>query len=435
MKPEWGKNGKINQHRDLSICFHESNAMILIRSRWHLLVLICGLLSGRAADAESLTPSATQFNSVPVFLRMRILEHFRLSKETGLANEPGKCSVLARADKPRNGIVVKPISPMAAEQFVAVSSRGRVRFDASRWEKCVPKRFRMQGHTFEFMTRYQFRAGLVRVFRVRFPSPVKTAIAVNNTVHGRYFQPAGPGPHPGVICLHILGGDFLLNRMIANSLARQGIAALTIQMPYYGDRRDRKSPRRMIDRDPRTTAEGMRQAVLDVRQAAAWLRARPEVGEKRLGIMGISLGGIVTALAAEAEPRFRNVAIYLGGGGLGSMVWKHPNKDAKRFREQWLKQGGTRASFLKIISAVDPATYGHLLKNRRVLMVAARNDRIIPRRATLTLWNSIGSKPKLIWLNSGHVTAAWYLIGELDRLQRFFNSTESAINVATPCAK
>ena len=360
------------------------------RGWWNFLVLVPGLFSGRRALAGK--------PSVPV----------------------------PTADRARS---------TASEPFAVVSAGGHVRFEASRWEKCVPDKFRMRPHRFRYATRFQFRAGSVRVFRVRFPSPVKTEIPANNTVYGYYFQPAGTGPHPGVICLHILGGEFLLTRMIANSLARQGIAALTIQMPYYGNRRAPTSRRRMIERDPRTTAAGMRQAVLDVRQSAAWLGARSEVDAKQLGIMGISLGGIVTALAAEAEPRFRNVAIYLGGGGLGRMVWKHPNKDAVLFRQQWLKQGGTRASFLKIVATVDPATYGHLLENRRVLMVAARNDRIIPPLATRTLWNSIGGKPRLVWLNSGHVTAAWYLMGELDRLHRFFKATGSTINAAAPCAE
>src|SRR5690606_11936745 len=120
----------------------------------------------------------------------------------------------------------------------------------------------------------------------------------------------------GVVVLHILGGEFALSRMTANSLAREGIAALFVKMPYYGERRSRSSPRRMISRDPHETVEGMTQAVLDIRRAAAWLAARPEVDKEKLGVTGISLGGIMSSLSAAAEPRFRKVAPYLAGGNL-----------------------------------------------------------------------------------------------------------------------
>ena len=58
----------------------------------------------------------------------------------------------------------------------------------------------------------------------------------------------------------------------------------------------------------------MTQAVLDIRRGAAWLAARPEVDSEQLGITGISLGGIMSALGASGEPRLKNVAVFLGGG-------------------------------------------------------------------------------------------------------------------------
>ncbi|MGH7202313.1 MAG: alpha/beta hydrolase, partial [Planctomycetaceae bacterium] len=224
-----------------------------------------------------------------------------------------------------------------------------------------------------------------------------------------------------VVVLHILGGDFALSQTIANALARKKVAALFIKMPYYGERRPEGSRRRMISRDPHETVAGMTQAVLDIRRAAAWLCNRPEVDADALGVTGISLGGIMSALSAAAEPRFRRVAIYLGGGKLGEMLWDEFDRfGAEEFRRQWIAAGGTRESFLETIRPVDPCSYGHLLRDRTVLMVAATEDEIIPRAATLALWESIGKKPELIWLDAGHVTAGRYIFGEIERLGKFF---------------
>jgi dienelactone hydrolase len=260
----------------------------------------------------------------------------------------------------------------------------------------------------------------VRVYKVRFPSPVETDIDVNNTVYAEYYQPAGAGPFPGCVVLHILGGEFPLSQMVANALARKGVAALFVKMPYYGERRAKDSPRRMISRDPHETVEGMTQAVLDIRRAAAWLGARPDVDEDRLGVTGISLGGIMSALSAAAEPRFRKVAIYLGGGQLAEALWALEHEDAEEFRAKWVADGGTRESFVKTLQPVDPVTYAHLLKDREVLMVAARHDEVIPPASTLALWRAIGTQPELVWLDAGHISAALYLYGEMQRLGRFF---------------
>lgn len=305
-----------------------------------------------------------------------------------------------------------------------VPADGEVVFAPTEAEPEVPERFRLQRHSFEYEAEFARTSGPVRVYKVRFPSPVETEIDVNNTVHAEYYQPAGEGPFPGCVVLHILGGEFPLSQMVANTLARKGVAALFVKMPYYGERRAKDSPRRMISRDPHETVEGMTQAVLDIRRAAAWLGARPDVDEDRLGVTGISLGGIMSALSAAAEPRFRKVAIYLGGGQLAEALWALEHEDAEEFRARWSADGGTRESFVRTLRPVDPVTYAHLLKDREVLMVAARHDEVIPPASTLALWKAIGTQPELVWLDAGHISAAVYLYGEMQRLGRFFGEDD-----------
>ncbi|WP_145440685.1 alpha/beta hydrolase family protein [Gimesia chilikensis] len=316
----------------------------------------------------------------------------------------------------------KPMEPL----YVDIPEQGEVRFETTSKEDRVPERFHLDPHTFPFQCHFKRMSGPVKVYDVSFPSPVKTEVKENNTVHGHYYQPEGEGPFPACVCLHILGGGFELSEMSANALARQGIAALTIKMPYYAQRRGTGefSGRRMISFVPEHTAAGMTQAVLDIRRAAAWLASREEVDADRLGVTGISLGGIMSALSSEAEPRFSKVAIYLGGGNLALGIWENPHPHARLFRKQWLEHGGTFESFVKIMSPVDPHTYGHLLKDRDVLMVAAKHDEILPPSTAVALWESIGKQPELVWLDAGHISAALYIFGETQRLTTFFSNWE-----------
>ncbi|MGE5192794.1 MAG: alpha/beta hydrolase family protein [Deltaproteobacteria bacterium] len=318
----------------------------------------------------------------------------------------------ARAEEP----VAKP-----APEFADIPAREVVRFEPAEAESRVPEHFRLAAHDFEARSRAVRAGSRFRMVRVTFPSPVTTEIAENNTVYGEYFQPAGKGPYPACVVLHILGGDFLLAETVASHLARQGVAALFIKMPYYGPRRGKDSPKRMLSEDPRETVAGMTQAVLDIRRATAWLGERDEVDEERLGITGISLGGIMSALAASGEPRLKNVAIVLGGGNFADLLWANPTERAQRFREKWLAEGGTRETFREVVSRIDPATHGHLMKGRRVLLIEAKNDEIIPPESAKALWESIGREPNLVWLDAGHYTAIRYLPQELVRLDQFFN--------------
>lgn len=307
-----------------------------------------------------------------------------------------------------------------APKFVTLPEAGEVDFQITPDEPRVPELFRMRDHQFSFTSKYERLSGDVKVSKVTFPSPVKTEIEENNTVHALYFQPAGNGPFPGVTVLHILGGDFILSQTVANALARHGVAAMAIKMPYYGERRRPGHPRRMLSRDVSEAVDGMTQAVKDIRRSTAWLRSRPEIDDHDLGVTGISLGGVMSALSAEAEPRIRKVGIQLAGGELGKNIWESTQKETHGFREEWLAKGGTRESFIKTISVVDPTTNGHLLKGRKVLMLAARKDEIFPVESTLALWKSIGEEPQLVWLeDAGHYTSLLYIMRETERLSEF----------------
>lgn len=298
--------------------------------------------------------------------------------------------------------------------------RGSVRYVAPRGDDKVADRFRLAEHdfTYEVETTPEISERIGISF-VRFPSPVTTPVDKNNTVHCEYYFPKREGKVPGVIVLHILGGDFPLARLFANSLAQHGVAALFLKMPYYGERRDPTSPRRMISSEPRETAEGMTQAVLDIRQASAWLAAQDNIDPDQLGIFGISLGGITGALAATSEPRLKNVCLLLAGGDIARVAWESP--ELAKLRRDWQAKGGTREEFIEILQPLDPTRYGDNVRGRRMLLMNATHDEVVPKQCTEALWNSFG-QPELVWFRGGHYSVAWHLLSALDRTSRFFQA-------------
>jgi dienelactone hydrolase len=297
---------------------------------------------------------------------------------------------------------------------------GDVQFVPTPDEPTVPELFRLEAHQFAFRQEsLPTVSKSVAISQVTFPSPLETPHAINNTVHCEYFRPLSAGKHPAVVVLHILGGDFDLSRLFSRSLAQQGVAALFLKMPYYGPRRPTEGRVRMISEDPRQTVEGMRQAILDIRRGAAWLAAQEEVDPEQLGVFGISLGGITSALAATVEPRFHKACLMLAGGDVGQVAWDNPK--LTRLRQKWTDEGGTKEEFIKLWKSIDPVTYADrvLRRKTKILMLNAKQDEIIPPICTDSLWRAFG-EPEIVWYDAGHVSAAKYIFDGLGRVSRFF---------------
>lgn len=290
---------------------------------------------------------------------------------------------------------------------------GEVHFKLTHPQDDIPEFYQLKEHKFPYrMTLEQsFPVSGFDVYKVTFPSPVKSPHPVNNTVHGTYYKPRTKKKFPCVVVLHITGGDQALSRTISKHLAQNGIGALFLQMAYYGPRRPQGIRIRLLSKDINNTVAAVRQTVLDVRRATAWMESRPEVNGKRLGILGTSLGGFVSALSAEMEPKLDRVVIFLAGGGFVDGFYDDPR--AAPMRIAWEFMGGNRAIVERIIAPIDPITCAKNLRKRKVLMLAANKDEIVPPKMATALWEQSG-RQKIVWFNAGHYTAILYLVPALE---------------------
>lgn len=302
--------------------------------------------------------------------------------------------------------------------------RGSVCFVPTSAEEKLPAAFRLEPHEFAWQAlRMETELAEFTVWDVTFPSPVETPVEMNNTVHCEYYQTKMAGRRPAVIVLHILGGDFPLSRLFCNALAQRGVSALFVKMPYYGPRRDPDSPRRMVSPDAQATVAGMTQAVLDIRRATAWLAARPENDAEQLGIFGISLGGITSCLAAANEPRLANACLLLAGGDVSQVAWD--SLELRGMQKKLVAQGSSREEFLATLRTIDPVTYAAAARGKRILMLNASADEIIPRACTESLWKALG-QPEIEWYSGGHYGVIRHVYRALHRVPDFFAQAQPA---------
>jgi dienelactone hydrolase len=304
---------------------------------------------------------------------------------------------------------------LSAPAFAANIERGTLKVPADDAKAAVVERFRLEEYSgdYKLTLRHNLRHSGVTVYDLTFPSPVKTDIPENNTVYAEYFVPKTQAKVPAVIVLDIMQGNQLIARGEAMWLAQNGIASLVVVLPHYNQRRAPGSKIKLVSADLVRTLDGIRQGVLDCRCAAAWLASRPEVDADNLGMVGTSLGSFLTALTSANEPRIKNVCMVLGGGGLVDAYYDHPK--AKPVTE-WVDRLGGKNLVRKLIAPVDPITYAAQLKGKNLLMIAAKNDEIVPPKAATQLWEATG-KQRIVWLDAGHITAAFYTMSVLCELR------------------
>lgn len=300
-------------------------------------------------------------------------------------------------------------------------TRGTVDFRPLDDQKTVPDRYRLDAHTFDYEMESVRPLPLCKatLHRLRFPSPVVTEHPENNTVHAEYYLPEGKGPFPCVIVLDITGGDQSLSRTISMVLAQNRIAGLFVQMAYYGPRRPPGTRLRLMTPNIQQTLANVRQTVLDLRRASAWMESRPELDPKRLGILGTSLGSFMSALAGEMEPRLGRVVVLLGGGGLVDAYWDHPL--TKTVFKTFEVFGGKKEMIHKYIAPVDPITCAANLKERKLLIIAASRDEIVPPKAAENLWKASGEQ-KIVWYPTTHYGAALYFVPAMEHVLKHFGA-------------
>ena len=306
--------------------------------------------------------------------------------------------------------------------LILVALLARARSSAARWRsgRRRPRRRSPSGSAWRRRTSASSwnRCGRpsYTVAAVRFPSPIVTPDPENNTVHAEYFRPVGPGRRPAVVVLHILGADFALSRYLAARLADRGVAALFVKLPYYGERRPPGGEKRFLSADIERSVMAMGQGICDVRRAVAWLASRPEVDPGKLGVTGISLGGIVSSVAAAVDP-----TINRPPSSSPAATSRHPLGDARRGEiPQALDRVGPDP---RRPPDHDPALRPADLC-RSPGREAADDDRRQRRRDDLprlarALWDAAG-RPPIRWYDCGHYSAVGFLLPAIRETVEFF---------------
>lgn len=186
--------------------------------------------------------------------------------------------------------------------------------------------------------------------------------------------PAGKGPFPAVAFLHGFTGSKSESHRIfvqlARALAGAGVASLRMDFRGSGDSEGEFS---------QMTVAG---EVADARAALRHLRRRRDIRFDCLGLLGMSMGGMVASLVAAGDPALRAIVLW------------NPVADPKALRDRRYTESSQAqlaamgvvdwygwavgAAFLSELESLDPLGAAARVA-APVLIVQASEDQTVPR--------------------------------------------------------
>ena len=247
--------------------------------------------------------------------------------------------------------------------------------------------------------------------RLTWTSAVETPAPENNAASARLFSPRRERkgkPRAAVVVLpqwNAQPDSHVEACRIFNGL---GMTALRLTLPYHEERKPRELERaeHLVSSNVGRTIQSIRQAVLDTRAAAHWLRQQ---GFDRIGILGTSIGSC-TAFLAFAHDQTIDVGVFNHVSGyFADVVWQGIST---RHVRAGLETDVTLEELREFWGPISPVPFIPRLldmKPRPMRFIAARYDLTFPAdlsRKVIDEVKSLGIDLDVVWLPCGHYTTA-----------------------------
>jgi len=256
---------------------------------------------------------------------------------------------------------------------------------------------------------------------VRFPSPVPSGDAVNDSVsmewHMARDRDGNPAKAPAVVIVHESGRGMVAGRIFAKGLRPYGLHTFLVHLPGYGERTS------TLTNNPKLMLPALKQAIADVRRARDAVAALPFVDSGNIGLQGTSLGGFVTATLAGLDRGYDHVFILLAGGNISEVILTGA-RDAAGLKKRLLQSGITDDDIRAGAKVIEPMRLAHRVDPKRVWLYTGKNDEVVPPACSRAFAKAANlDKDHHVELPVGHYTAAVLMPLILPKINELMRAT------------
>ena len=223
-------------------------------------------------------------------------------------------------------------------------------------------------------------------------------------------------PRPWVVCIHGFGTGSVFMDLISFRAAHLhralGVNVAAIVLPVHGARRpSRVSGEAFLNFDLMNSVHGFSQAVWDVRRLLSWVRAQDPTG---VGVFGVSLGGMLTALVTALEADLDLCLAGIPMADFPDLIRHHsPHHLHLRAIEHHILDG-TAQDVHRVVSPLCMAPAAPL--EARAIF-AGMGDRLATADQARRLWEH-WDQPDLCWFPGSHMGYLWS-----DKVWRFVDES------------
>jgi dienelactone hydrolase len=188
--------------------------------------------------------------------------------------------------------------------------------------------------------------------------------------------------------------------LLASHWYRRGLDVALLTLPHHGARKPadaRFSGEHFAVPDVSRLGEAVREAIYEIRQVTHWLR---EESGAPVGLIGLSLGGYLAALAAGLLDDLDFAVPMVPPVCIGDLAWRFFT------RTRHHREGGavvlTLEELRRGFRIHSPLTHPLRIPKERVMIVAGRGDRVVPPEHPAALHRHWG-EPRIHWFSGSHL--------------------------------
>ncbi len=223
----------------------------------------------------------------------------------------------------------------------------------------------------------------------------------NDSVKIRYWKHEDKESSGTVIAVHgwMLGDDKAKAlTMVPGYFFSLGLDVLLYELPYHGGRSPSDvHPLKMFPSiDPVITNESFAQAIFELRALRDWL---DEIDKKPVVAVGLSLGAQTVALWSSLD-RLDGVICIAPVVSIAKRIWHYVK--CSPLADTLIKVGLTEDFFDRAFASGSPLSYFLTTEKQRVLIIASKEDHIVPFEEVQTLVDH-WKQPKTHFVPKGHV--------------------------------
>lgn len=212
-------------------------------------------------------------------------------------------------------------------------------------------------------------------------------------------------PRPWVVCIHGFGTGSVFMDLVsfhAGHLHDElGVNVAAIVLPMHGSRKpNRFSGEEFLGFDLMNSVHGLTQSLWDVRRLLTWVRQQDPTG---VGVFGVSLGGLMTALTAALEADLDLVLAGIPMIDFPDLIRHHaPRHLHLRSIEHHILDGTAQ----DVHRVVSPLAMSTAAPARSRAIFAGLGDRMATAEQAHRLW-AHWEEPEICWFPGNHVGYLW----------------------------